>query len=133
MGVSSTSRYLSQNMHLNVFFDVLRLTQPEEEHKETWRSIDEERKTAFKNGPFSQWSLGAGEMVKTATKIIKVRSESITLMLFALLIRVMKYGLYDRPELKTWYKGRVVLLGDAAHPTTPVSTSFINPLSHCAL
>ena len=32
----------------------------------------------------------------------------------------IQYGLYDRPELKTWYKGRVVLLGDAAHPTTPV-------------
>src|ERR1700761_2352369 len=32
----------------------------------------------------------------------------------------MKYGLYDRPELKTWHKGRVVLLGDAAHPTSPV-------------
>jgi salicylate hydroxylase len=31
-----------------------------------------------------------------------------------------QYGLYDRPELKSWFKGRVVLLGDAAHPTSPV-------------
>ncbi|KAL5523567.1 hypothetical protein ACEPAG_7740 [Sanghuangporus baumii] len=76
------------------------LTQPEEEHKESWRSIDEDRKEAFKKGPFSRWGSGAGDMVKTTTKVIK-------------------YGLYDRPELKTWYKGRVVLLGDAAHPTTP--------------
>ncbi|KAL5485407.1 hypothetical protein ACEPAI_8049 [Sanghuangporus weigelae] len=76
------------------------MTQPEDEHKESWRSIDEDRKEAFKKGPFSQWGYGAGDMVKTATKVIR-------------------YGLYDRPELKTWYKGRVVLLGDAAHPTTP--------------
>ena len=39
-------------------------------------------------------------------------------------INLYQYGLYDRPELKTWYKGRVVLLGDAAHPTTPVSLFF---------
>ncbi|KAJ8592310.1 hypothetical protein M405DRAFT_839949 [Rhizopogon salebrosus TDB-379] len=32
----------------------------------------------------------------------------------------VKYGLYDRPELKLWFKGRIVLLGDAAHPTSPV-------------
>lgn len=32
-----------------------------------------------------------------------------------------QFGLFDRPELKTWHKGRVVLLGDAAHPTSPVS------------
>lgn len=31
----------------------------------------------------------------------------------------MKYGLYDRPELESWFKGRIVLLGDAAHPTSP--------------
>lgn len=27
--------------------------------------------------------------------------------------------LYDRPALPAWQRGRVVLLGDAAHPTTP--------------
>ena len=35
--------------------------------------------------------------------------------------------MYDRPELQVWHKGRVVLLGDAAHPTSPVrrQTTFI--------
>ena len=35
--------------------------------------------------------------------------------------RLMKYGLYDRRELTSdqWYSGRSVLIGDAAHPTSP--------------
>lgn len=34
--------------------------------------------------------------------------------------RLNQYGLYDRPELESWHKDRVGLLGDAAHPTSPV-------------
>lgn len=35
--------------------------------------------------------------------------------------KLIKYGLYDRPELtpEQWYDGRCVLIGDAAHPTSP--------------
>lgn len=37
--------------------------------------------------------------------------------------RIIKFGLYDRPQLeaKQWYSkgGRSVLIGDAAHPTSP--------------
>lgn len=70
MGVRYASRGLIPKQL--ILFDVLRITQPEEEHKESWRSIDEEQKEAFKSGPLSQWDFGAGEMVKTTTKIIKV-------------------------------------------------------------
>ncbi|KAI0692348.1 FAD/NAD(P)-binding domain-containing protein [Cerioporus squamosus] len=76
------------------------ITQREAEEKETWRDMDEARQKAFKEGPFSKLPFGGGELVRTADKIIK-------------------YGLYDRPELKSWHKGRVVLIGDAAHPTSP--------------
>ena len=33
--------------------------------------------------------------------------------------RVFKWALFDRPPLKTWTRGRVTLLGDAAHPMLP--------------
>lgn len=35
--------------------------------------------------------------------------------------RVIKFGLFDREEMKPeqWYSTRCVLVGDAAHPTSP--------------
>jgi len=76
------------------------ITQQEEEAKETWRAMDEQTKEEFKKGPLSIWGFEGEGLVKSAEKLIK-------------------YGLYDRPELKSWHKDRVVLLGDAAHPTSP--------------
>ncbi|KAI0645467.1 FAD/NAD-P-binding domain-containing protein [Trametes meyenii] len=76
------------------------VTTQEPEAKETWRAMEGEAQEDFKHGPFSQWSFGGGKLVAAGTNIVK-------------------YGLYDRPELQSWYKGRVVLLGDAAHPTSP--------------
>lgn len=32
---------------------------------------------------------------------------------------ILRHDLYDRPPLDGWSRGRVTLLGDAAHPTTP--------------
>lgn len=32
---------------------------------------------------------------------------------------ILRNDIYDRPPLKTWGRGRITLLGDAAHPTTP--------------
>ncbi|RDX45672.1 FAD/NAD(P)-binding domain-containing protein [Lentinus brumalis] len=76
------------------------ITQREAEAKETWRGMDEARQKEFKEGPFSKLPFGGGELIRTAERIIK-------------------YGLYDRPELQSWHKDRVVLIGDAAHPTSP--------------
>ncbi|KAJ7123872.1 hypothetical protein C8R43DRAFT_1090705 [Mycena crocata] len=75
-------------------------TRRESETKETWRAMDTAAQDAVRNGPFSQLPFGAGDLVRNAEKITK-------------------YGLYDRPELKSWHEGRVVLIGDAAHPTSP--------------
>jgi 2-polyprenyl-6-methoxyphenol hydroxylase-like FAD-dependent oxidoreductase len=32
---------------------------------------------------------------------------------------ILKNGTFDRPPVRGWGRGRVTLLGDAAHPTTP--------------
>jgi 2-polyprenyl-6-methoxyphenol hydroxylase-like FAD-dependent oxidoreductase len=35
---------------------------------------------------------------------------------------LQRWEIRDRPPLKQWSKGRVTLLGDAAHPTSPYIT-----------
>ncbi|THH15627.1 hypothetical protein EW146_g4877 [Bondarzewia mesenterica] len=77
------------------------VTTREKELKETWGTVSAETAEDFiNNSAASHWDNGPRQMLKTTNKLVK-------------------YGLYDRPELKTWHKGRVVLLGDAAHPTSP--------------
>lgn len=76
------------------------VTQREPEAKETWRAAEEDIVSELKNSQFSTWDYGGGELVRNGTHITK-------------------YGLYDRPTLSTWHEGRVVLIGDAAHPTSP--------------
>ncbi|KAI0271689.1 hypothetical protein BC834DRAFT_456367 [Gloeopeniophorella convolvens] len=76
------------------------ITLREGEARETWRAVDQQEVEEIQKTPIAQWGFGASELIKTAEKVVK-------------------FGLYDRPNLNSWHKGRVVLLGDAAHPTSP--------------
>ncbi|KAJ8077016.1 hypothetical protein PM082_001439 [Marasmius tenuissimus] len=76
------------------------ITRREDEKRETWRSVDSSTLERLKTDECSQWGFGAGDLIKTSEKIVK-------------------FGLYDRPQLETWHRGRIVLIGDAAHPTSP--------------
>nr|GAT46237.1 predicted protein [Mycena chlorophos] len=76
------------------------LTECGPEAKETWRAMDQASQDGFKTGRFSELPAGVGGLICGAEKMIK-------------------YGLYDRPELEKWHDGRVLLIGDAAHPTSP--------------
>ncbi|THH01139.1 hypothetical protein EW026_g1507 [Hermanssonia centrifuga] len=78
-------------------------TRREPEAKETWRAMSIDNAEEFKKSSlYVEWDYGGGEMVKSTGASV-----------------IIKYGLYDRPELKRWHKQRVCLLGDAAHPTSP--------------
>ncbi|KAF8318801.1 FAD/NAD(P)-binding domain-containing protein [Clavulina sp. PMI_390] len=76
------------------------ITQHEGEARETWKPMDIAGQDQVRQGEYSKLPYGVGEVVRSCNQIIK-------------------YGLYDRPELESWYSGRIVLLGDAAHPTSP--------------
>lgn len=99
-----------------------RLTIPEAELKETWQAADKETQEKIQTSPYARWNDGAGEMIRTTEKLVKVSWWLYCASCRIELSLIMdQYGLFDRPELKTWHRGRVVLLGDAAHPTSPVS------------
>ncbi|EJU01997.1 FAD/NADP-binding domain-containing protein [Dacryopinax primogenitus] len=70
---------------------------------EDWRTLkpaDQGVKEMLRELPCYNWSGGVGEVIKGTTELVK-------------------FGLYLRSVAPVWHKGRAVLLGDAAHPTTP--------------
>jgi len=76
------------------------LPQPTEA-REDWRRLGSDETREIVNGlACASWDGGPSEVVKSATF-------------------VTRYGLYDRPIRDVWHQGRVVLVGDAAHPTSP--------------
>ncbi|KAL0481676.1 3-hydroxybenzoate 6-hydroxylase [Acrasis kona] len=71
-------------------------TQRDEPASESWKEVDVDH---AKNSLFAKWS-PVSSIIENSTKVIKI-------------------GLYDRPSLKSWSKDRVLLIGDAAHATSP--------------
>jgi hypothetical protein len=101
------------------------ITVREGEARESWRAVDQHEVETIKRTPVAQWGFGASRLIETAEKVVKVSSH-LTLAMSRSGTRTphppffQQFGLYDRPKLDSWHKGRVVLLGDAAHPTPPV-------------
>lgn len=48
------------------------MTQRDEEAKETWRGMDQQKMEEFKNGPFANWGFEGEGLVKGAKKLVKV-------------------------------------------------------------
>ena len=72
VGVSTASSF-ARTSSIALTHLVLRITLREAEAKESWREMDEERQEAVRKGPFAAYGYGAGELVSSADKIIKVR------------------------------------------------------------
>jgi salicylate hydroxylase len=77
------------------------------EAQETWRIFSVDEMAQHRNElltQFKDWCSPVPELIQDCERIIK-------------------YGLYDRPQLEPeqWFspQGRCVLIGDAAHPTSP--------------
>jgi len=78
------------------------ITRREPESREDWKTVDDiNEANAIKAELTKKWTHGLPR------KLIDSAG------------RILKHGCYDRPALETWHKGRVTLLGDAAHPTSP--------------
>ena len=61
---------------LSTFFDfhmLFSVTTREAEAKETWGTVNIQTAQSFLRSPVSNWGQGAGELVKTTEKVIKVR------------------------------------------------------------
>lgn len=54
-------------------------------------------------------------------ELLAVDSGPATEILQATGDELAAYPIYDMPTVPTWYRGRIVLLGDAAHATSPSS------------
>ena len=59
------------------------------------------------------------ELKKLAQSKLHGWENPIPSMVVSKTFRSFPIPLYDRQPLDIWHKGRVVLCGDAAHPTTP--------------
>lgn len=76
--------------------------------QETWRTFTPEEMASMRTQLFEEfkdWASPVPELIRNSERIIK-------------------YGLYDRPQLEPeqWYSpnnGRCILIGNAAHPTSP--------------
>jgi len=74
-------------------------TDPESE--ESWKALTAEQVAQFQNSSdFLKWAEPIPSLIKSAYQTIRL-------------------ALCDRPPLGSWYKGRCVLVGDAAHPSSP--------------
>jgi hypothetical protein len=68
LGVRAQLSYTS--LRLTAWY---RVTQREDEAKETWRQMDEQKQEQFKNSPLANWGFEGEGLVKGAHRLVKVR------------------------------------------------------------
>ncbi|KAK5053890.1 hypothetical protein LTR84_001852 [Exophiala bonariae] len=77
------------------------------------------------SGQEAAWGLCTAEEIeerkRTLSEHVKSWSDGVPYELITSATRIIKFGIYDREEMKPeqWHSRRCVLVGDAAHPTSP--------------
>src|SRR4029077_8731791 len=76
----------------------------------------------------TQWVEESWSVASSRDELIAAKAgwNEALLDMFRHVDHVFKWGIYDRDPLPEWTRGRVTLLGDAAHPTMPTLAQGAN-------
>ncbi|MGH6673244.1 MAG: FAD-dependent monooxygenase [Xanthobacteraceae bacterium] len=76
----------------------------------------------------TQWAEESWSVPSSRDELVAAKAgwNEALLDMFSHVEQVFKWGIYDRDPLPQWTKGRVTLLGDAAHPTMPTLAQGAN-------
>lgn len=78
-----------------------------------------------KSGQEAAWGLCTPEEIderrRTLSEHVRSWTDEVPSQLIRSATRIIKFGIYDREEMRPeqWHSRRCVLVGDAAHPTSP--------------
>jgi salicylate hydroxylase len=90
--------------------------------------VNGDRLNIFGGHVTEQWVEESWSVPSSREELIAAKAgwNEALLGMFRHVEQVFKWGIYDRDPLPQWSAGRVVLLGDAAHPTMPTLAQGAN-------
>ena len=90
--------------------------------------VNGDRLNVFGGHVSGQWVEESWSVPSSREELIAAKAgwNEALLGMFRHVEHVFKWGIYDRDPLPQWTRGRVTLLGDAAHPTMPTLAQGAN-------
>jgi salicylate hydroxylase len=90
--------------------------------------VEGDRLNIFGGHVTAQWVEESWSVPSSREELIAAKAgwNEALLGIFRHVEQVFKWGIYDRDPLPQWTRGRIALLGDAAHPTMPTLAQGAN-------
>jgi len=90
--------------------------------------VNGDRLNVFGGHVSGQWVEESWSVPSSREDLIAAKAgwNEVLLEMFRHVEHVFKWGIYDRDPLPEWTRGRITLLGDAAHPTIPTLAQGAN-------
>jgi len=90
--------------------------------------VNGDRLNVFGGHVSGQWVEESWSVPSSREDLIAAKAgwNEVLLEMFRHVEHVFKWGIYDRDPLPEWTRGRITLLGDAAHPTMPTLAQGAN-------